>query len=781
MSLFSPFHLQNLDAYQAVQGATLSTDEGISNLVTSILPDYVVSDHPTFVAFLKAYFEYLEQDGNARFAASTIDKNIDVDQTLSEFLQYFKKQYLSSFPVQLESGMDERFILKKIKDYYQEKGSPRSIDLLFRILFGVSAEVELPREKLFVLSESDVDTRPEITLSNLKGIENTFDSESYSIKQRVTKDPTSPVRASAFLDQMRVIHRAGRNFIVADLLDLDGSFDYNLPVQIYDSAGNFHIEQIIPVFTKIVVPVGGTGKAFSANETLSIKDSDGRIIETVRIVKTGGLFQRDATTGALIPTTANLGRIIQLEDINMRVPDIGTYTIVADDGNPNTTNLSLGQRRAISPKPDVYRSQKNLLSADSNIQDNNKYQQFSYIIKAEKSLRDYSTLLKKLFHPAGTKLFAQYNFSREFTLNSATVSSLAGASGGVKIRQIIAHYFPYTVGETADLRGDTFGATFADYYPTGYNGLTVAALASFDAEGNAVTHAPTTAGFTHGPLGGSTAGTANPESFGFSFGIVTAGTVLPGYVVQTNRQLRANNSDSVTAPFFTIFRHPKNQRATNTIIASDADAYASGVISSDQVELIFDAQYDSVDNPHDFLGTPVAGDFAIQYAQAEFPSGVTNDDTPGVNQNTIAKTVSAFGTVNSVTVLPRSNPSNETRYYRGNTGDPPTAGRAFSANITMHFGRFTNTGYSRFPTTNQEGYVEFTRTTDSRFYQEQFTSKRFITQDPDFLGLNTTVASVTADFAFQDVRVGDFIDNMTATLISSGGTLTGISAGGLTG
>jgi len=780
MSLFSPFQLQNLDAYQAVQGATLSTDEGISNLVTSILPDYVVSDHPTFVAFLKAYFEYLEQDGNARFAASTIDKNIDVDQTLSEFLQYFKKQYLSSFPVQLESGMGERFILKKIKDYYQEKGSPRSIDLLFRILFGVSAEVELPREKLFVLSESDVDTRPEITLSNLKGIENTFDSESYSIKQRVTKDPTSPVRASAFLDQMRVVHRAGRNFIVADLLDLDGSFDYNLPVQIYDSAGNFHVEQIIPVFTKIVVPVGGTGKGFSANETLSIKDSDGRIIETVRIVKTGGLFQRDTTTGALIPTTANTGRILQLEDINMRVPDIGTYTIVADDGNPNTVELSLGQRRAISPKPDVYRSQKNLLSADSNIQDNNKYQQFSYVVKAEKSLRDYSTLLKKLFHPAGTKLFAQYNFSREFTLNSATVSSLAGASGGVRIRQIIAHYFPYTVGETADLRGDTFGVTFADYYPTGYNGLTVAALASFDAEGNAVTHAPTTAGFTHGPLGGSTAGTANPESFGFSFGIVTAGTVLPGYVVQTNQQLRATDSDSVTAPFFTIFRHPKNQRATNTIVASDADAYASGVISSDQVELIFDAQYDSIDNPHDFLSTPVAGDFAIQYDVTKFASGITVDDIRGQNNAQIAKTVSAFGTVNSVTVLPRSNPSNETRYYRGNTGDPPTAGRAFSANITMHFGRFTNTGYSRFPTTNQEGYVEFTRTTDSRFYQEQFTSKRFITQDPDFLGLNTTVASITADFAFQDVRVGDFIDNMTATLIVTSGT-AGVSAGGLTG
>ena len=72
MSLFSPFSILNIDNYTSVQGATLSTDEGLSNLVTSILPDYVVSDHPTFVSFVKAYFEFLGQQGQLTFCGNYI-------------------------------------------------------------------------------------------------------------------------------------------------------------------------------------------------------------------------------------------------------------------------------------------------------------------------------------------------------------------------------------------------------------------------------------------------------------------------------------------------------------------------------------------------------------------------------------------------------------------------------------------------------------------------------------------------------------------------------------
>ncbi len=198
MSLFSPFSILNIDNYSGVSGASFSTDEGLSNLVTTLLPDYVNSGHPTFVAFVKAYFEFLDQKGNSRFAANTIEKNTDVDQTLDEFVRYFRKQYLHEFPELLESGIDNRFIVKKIKDYYPEKGSPRSLDLLFRILFNIPADTDFPRDKILSLSDAEADTRPTIVFTNFQGIENFSADESYQIKQTVREDPTTGFRASAF-------------------------------------------------------------------------------------------------------------------------------------------------------------------------------------------------------------------------------------------------------------------------------------------------------------------------------------------------------------------------------------------------------------------------------------------------------------------------------------------------------------------------------------------------------------------------------------------------------
>ena len=88
----------------------------------------------------------------------------------------------------------------------------------------------------------------------------------------------------------------------------------------------------------------------------------------------------------------------------------------------------------------------------------------------------------------------------------------------------------------ADFRGETYGTTFADYYPTGYNGLTLASLGTFSS-GSAVTHDPKTAGFTPGAMGSISAGTLNPEAYGFTFNGVTAGTTLVGYTVENIDQL----------------------------------------------------------------------------------------------------------------------------------------------------------------------------------------------------------------------------------------------------
>ena len=50
------------------------------------------------------------------------------------------------------------------------------------------------------------------------------------------------------------------------------------------------------------------------------------------------------------------------------------------------------------------------LSSDRKLQDNDYYQDFSYVVKSEVPIQSYREVLKKLVHPVGLKLFAEYSF-----------------------------------------------------------------------------------------------------------------------------------------------------------------------------------------------------------------------------------------------------------------------------------------------------------------------------------------------------------------------------------
>ena len=656
-----------------------------------------------------------------------------MDQTLDQFISYFKDQYLHEFPKNLESSTDDRFLVKKIKNYYQEKGNPRSLDLLFRILFGIPADVELPREKILVLSDAVVDQRPKIVLTNFQGIASFTNDESYQIKQTVLEDSSTGLRASAFLDDVKVLDYNGTNFIYADLVEVQGTFSTDVPVQILGTSIDKEFEQIVPIFSEVLITGGGLN--YSRGDTVVVKDSRNRVIETAKI-----------------KSVSNTGAILTIEKLNQSVIDVGTYEITVESPAGSGAVLTLGKRVATFTKPPVFRSQKNLISSDSFVQDNNKYQQFSYIIKAEKSLLDYSSLVQKLFHPAGVKFFGQYNFAKEFTLNTATADSLAGITGGVAVRPVVGHYFPYTMGTTFDLRGDTFGSTFADYYPTGFNGLTAAIVGAFTADGRAITHDPFNQGtFVTGPLGGNTGGTFNPEFY-------STGVTKPGYEPITQNQLRMTFADSVTAPFFTIFRHPKNMNVENTIFPDDAALYASGEVRNTNYFLTFDSQYQTIDNPHSFTGVPSVGDIVIQ----------RNIDIPEI---------AAFGEVTSL----EDNLSTDYRFQDPEQGNPPAAGRAFRVKVKTFEGDFSNVGYERFSRVNQNGFCEFISINASTGVRT-ISAKRFIAQA--FLPQSNLFISGTegASFEFQDIKCGDFFDNMTFLSLGITGTSAdrGISFGQLT-
>mgnify|MGYP000116546020 CR=1 FL=1 len=118
----------------------------IKDVVAGQLPEFVREQYPAFVAFVEAYYEYLEQNsvdlGTVR----------DIDLTLDSFIQYFKQELAHNYPI--SSSFDtERYLLKHIKDQYLAKGSEASYKLLFRLLYGKDVYMEYPGKSMLRVSD----------------------------------------------------------------------------------------------------------------------------------------------------------------------------------------------------------------------------------------------------------------------------------------------------------------------------------------------------------------------------------------------------------------------------------------------------------------------------------------------------------------------------------------------------------------------------------------------------------------------------------------------------
>ena len=106
----------------------------IASLVASQVPEHVREDYATFIAFLEAYYEYLETQ-----IGVDLHSIRDIDTTLEAFLQHFKNEVATNIPYNVSYNtvnINQRFLLTHVKDQYLAKGSEASFKLLFRLLFN---------------------------------------------------------------------------------------------------------------------------------------------------------------------------------------------------------------------------------------------------------------------------------------------------------------------------------------------------------------------------------------------------------------------------------------------------------------------------------------------------------------------------------------------------------------------------------------------------------------------------------------------------------------------
>jgi hypothetical protein len=131
-----------------------------SLLVNRQLPEFIREEYPLFISFLEAYYEFLETERYTNGVSQKNDliqklkdlKNIsDVDISLDSFEEQFLNTFISFLPK--DTLVSKDFLIKNVLPLYQSKGTQKSFEFLFRLLFGQEIQIEYPGKNVLRLSD----------------------------------------------------------------------------------------------------------------------------------------------------------------------------------------------------------------------------------------------------------------------------------------------------------------------------------------------------------------------------------------------------------------------------------------------------------------------------------------------------------------------------------------------------------------------------------------------------------------------------------------------------
>ncbi len=194
----------------------VSSNTSITNKTSSVVeqqfPQHIREDGPNLTAFVKGYYEYLEQSNNALETSKNLLNYQDVDNTYDKYLEFIQREIMPNIP--RDVLVDKKHLAKHIKQLYRSKGSEQSYKLLFRLLYNEEIDFYYPGDDILRASdgrwEQDNVIRvagPRVGTSESLIGEIVFGSTSQA-QARVTKF-TSTLAAGVTVDQLFLVGIVG--------------------------------------------------------------------------------------------------------------------------------------------------------------------------------------------------------------------------------------------------------------------------------------------------------------------------------------------------------------------------------------------------------------------------------------------------------------------------------------------------------------------------------------------------------------------------------------------
>lgn len=252
----------------------------VSTVVSKQIPEFIRGDHETFVKFIEAYYEFLESTSTSPVKVIRSLQDLrDVDNTLDQFVSYLKSELIPGIPEDVL--VDKRRLIKQIHDIYRCKGTIKSYELLFRILYNETPELYFP--KVDVLRVSDGKWSQNLVLKAIAITGNPFNLVGQTITQgSVTARVENVTQVLTMTDPIYVISLNRKS--------ISGTFNSDDPVTGLDNLDESEIE--IELLQSVVsLSIVNPGSYFTVGQFLEFDDVNTGLGTKIQVssVKTGSV------------------------------------------------------------------------------------------------------------------------------------------------------------------------------------------------------------------------------------------------------------------------------------------------------------------------------------------------------------------------------------------------------------------------------------------------------------------------------------------------------------
>ena len=284
----------------------LPTPQFISTFIEEQFPSFYKEEGPNFIAFVKAYYEWLEETGNSSHKTRNLFSTRDIDQTADQFVENFKAKYLFGIPKEIAG--DKRFLQKHILDLYRSKGSQEGLKLLFRLLYNEEIEVYIPSYDILKASDG--------IWVEKKYIEATYTRANYDFNGKIITGLIS--RATAFVESFEraaiknkiinvfYISNIQGEFLVDEKIIYEGLDPSNAP-KILGSPVDLNIISTVPdnAVGDVLIPSEGTGSGYGITTVITSTRNAGTSNATIEFKVINGGYGYTANPTVSITTGSN--------------------------------------------------------------------------------------------------------------------------------------------------------------------------------------------------------------------------------------------------------------------------------------------------------------------------------------------------------------------------------------------------------------------------------------------------------------------------------------------